>query len=213
MTSVNRGCGTAQATSCNDAVPAVDNPDILFGGDRGEVPYSRIVVSLQLPRHVPGNPKRDFVVNAVTPISRQDIASAFHANDPRKSRVFLFVHGYSTTFDRAVFRFAQLVHDADAQAVPILFSWPSCGRFLDYKRDMDNASYSRSVLAQLLQTAIDSPAIDEVVVLAHSMGAWLAVEAVRQVALQHGGTPGKITSLMLRWINLSGITRTGEVHE
>ncbi len=197
MTSVNRGCGTAQATSCSDAVPAVDNPDILFGGDRGEVPYSRIVVSLQLPRHVPGNPKRDFVVNAVTPISRQDIASAFHANDPRKSRVFLFVHGYSTTFDRAVFRFAQLVHDADAQAVPILFSWPSCGRFLDYKRDMDNASYSRSVLAQLLQTAIDSPAIDEVVVLAHSMGAWLAVEAVRQVALQHGGTPGKITSLIL----------------
>ena len=28
-------------------------------------------------------------------------------------------------FDRAVFRFAQLAHDADADAAPVLFSWPS----------------------------------------------------------------------------------------
>lgn len=185
----------------------VDNADILFGGDRGrEVSYSRIVVSvphnreagtLQLPRTVPGNPERNFVANAVTPVSRQDIAAAFRASGPRKRRAFVFVHGYSTTFDRAVFRFAQLVHDSDAQAIPILFSWPSRGQFLDYKRDLDNASYSRSDLANLLQAAIDSPSIDEVVVLAHSMGAWLAVEAVRQVALQRGGVPGKFTNLIL----------------
>ncbi|MGK6317106.1 alpha/beta hydrolase [Neorhizobium sp. DT-125] len=185
----------------------VDNPDMLFGGDRGKtVSYSRIVVSvprrrkagtLQLPRRVPGNPERTFVANAVAPIDREDIAAAFRANVPRKRRAFVFVHGYSTTFDRAVFRFAQLVHDSDAEAVPILFSWPSRGRLLDYKRDFDNASYSRSDLANLLEAAIDSSAIDEVVILAHSMGAWLAVEAVRHVALRRGGVSGKVASLIL----------------
>jgi esterase/lipase superfamily enzyme len=89
------------------------------------------------------------------------------------------------------------VHDSDADAVPILFSWPSRGRFLDYKRDLDNASYSRSDLANLLEAAIDSQSINEVVVLAHSMGAWLTVEAIRQVALRRGGVPSKVSSLIL----------------
>ncbi|TWF47381.1 alpha/beta hydrolase [Neorhizobium alkalisoli] len=185
----------------------VDNPGMLFGGDRGDaVAYSRIVVSIprdrkagtvQLPRQMPGDAKRDFVATAVTSISRNDIANAFRADGAHRRRAFVFVHGYSTTFDRAVFRFAQLVHDSDAKAVPILFSWPSRGQFLDYKRDFDNASYSRSDLANLLEASIASPSIDEVVVLAHSMGAWLAVEALRQVALKRGGVPAKVTSLIL----------------
>lgn len=185
----------------------VDDPDILYGGDRGQsVSFHRIVVSiprersagtLPLPRRLPGDPAKSFVATSISPIDRHEIASAFRVEGPRKRRAFVFVHGYSTTFDQAVFRFAQLVHDADSRAVPVLFSWPSRGQFLDYKRDFDNASYSRTDLANLLEAAIDSPSIDEVIVMAHSMGAWLAVEALRQVALKRGGIPTKITSLIL----------------
>lgn len=183
----------------------VKDPGVLFGGDRGaSVSYSRIVVSvprnrkpgtLELPRRPPGNPDRNFVATSVTSIKTEDVAAAFRG--PHRRKAFVYVHGFRTTFDRSVFRFAQLVHDTDADAVPILFSWPSRGQFLDYKRDFDNASYSRSDLANLLQAAIDSKSIDEVVVLAHSMGAWLAVEAVRQVALQRHGVPRKISNLIL----------------
>lgn len=185
----------------------VDDPAVLYGGERGtSVSYTRIGISvprnrkagtLELPRRSPADPERTFAATSVTPINRADIGAAFRAQGPQKRRAFVFVHGYSTTFDRAVFRFAQLVHDSDADAVPILFSWPSRGRFLDYKRDLDNASYSRSDLANLLQAAIDSQSINEVVVLAHSMGAWLAVEAIRQVALRRGGVPSKVSSLIL----------------
>ncbi len=185
----------------------VEDPAVLYGGERGtSVSYARIGISvprnrkagtLELPRRSPGDPERTFAATSITPIDRADVAAAFRAPGPHKRRAFVFVHGYSTTFDRAVFRFAQLVHDSDADAVPILFSWPSRGRFLDYKRDLDNASYSRSDLANLLEAAIDTQSINEVVVLAHSMGAWLTVEAIRQIALRRGGVPSKVSSLIL----------------
>jgi esterase/lipase superfamily enzyme len=185
----------------------VKNPAVLFGGERGtDASYSRIVVSIphdrkvgtiQFPRTLPGNAATSFVVNSATPVSHSDLAKVFQASKPGKRRAFVFVHGYNTSFDQAVFRFAQLSHDVDADAVPILFSWPSRGHLLDYKRDLDNASYSRTDLADLLLAAARSPSIDEVVILAHSMGGWLAVEALRQIALQRGGVPDKITDLIL----------------
>lgn len=184
-----------------------DNPAVLFGGDRGEgVSFSSIVVSLpkdrqvgtiQLPRSAPGNPATDFVVNAVSPVAKPDVVKWFAGPGLRKRRAFVFVHGFNTPFDRAVFRFAQLTHDADADAAPVLFSWPSRGRLLDYKRDLDNASYARSDLAGLLEAAVSSPTVGEIVILAHSMGSWLAVEAVKQVALKQRGVPRKITNLIL----------------
>jgi esterase/lipase superfamily enzyme len=200
--------GTARVTMLAATTRApVDNPGVLFGGDRGDgVSFSSIVVSLpkdrqvgtiQLPRSAPGNPATDFVVNSVTPIVKPNVSKWFATTGSRKRRAFVFVHGFNTPFDRAVFRFAQLTHDADADAAPVLFSWPSRGRLLDYKRDLDNASYARSDLAELLESAVSSPAVGEIVILAHSMGSWLAVEAVKQVALRRGGVPRKINNLIL----------------
>lgn len=183
-----------------------DEAGVLYTGDRGTgVSFSNIVVSIprqrevgtiQLPRSVPGNPATDFVVTSATPLAKADLAGWFRRAGGRKRRVFVFVHGFNTTFERAVFRFAQLAHDADAEAAPVLFSWPSRGHLLDYSRDFDNASYSRSDLADLLKAAASSPAVGEIVILAHSMGSWPAAEAVRQLALE-GGVPRKISNLIL----------------
>lgn len=184
-----------------------DEPGVLFSGDRGaRVSYKNLVVSLppgretgtiQLPRATPGNPATDFVVTASKPMTWNELPGWFRKAGGPTRRAFIFVHGFNTPFDRAVFRFAQLAHDSGANAAPILFSWPSRGRLLDYRLDLDNASYSRSDLASLLTAVARSPAVDEVVILAHSMGGWLAVEALKQVALQQGGVPKKISNLIL----------------
>lgn len=180
---------------------------VLFSGERGDtVSFSNIVVSIpkdrevgtiQLPRTAPGNAATDFVVTSTAPVAKADLVKWFKSTGGRKRRVFVFVHGFNTPFDRAVFRFAQLTHDADADASPVLFSWPSRGHLLDYSRDFDNASYSRSDLAYLLKAAASSPSVGEIVILAHSMGSWPAVEAVRQIALEQGGVPRKINNLIL----------------
>ena len=65
------------------------------------------------------------------------------------------------------------------------------------KRDNDNATYSRTDLADLLLTAARSPDVSEICILAHSLGSWVAVEAVRQLGLRKEGVPRKITNLVL----------------
>ena len=184
-----------------------DESGVLFSGDRGaNVSFSNIIVSIprdretgtiQLPSTLPGNAATDFVATAANPVAKADIRKWFARSGGKKRRAFVFIHGFNTPFDRAVFRFAQLAHDSDADAAPVLFSWPSRGRLFDYRRDFDNASYSRSDLADLLQIVTSSPDVGEIVILAHSMGAWLAVEAVKQVALRQGGVPRKISNLIL----------------
>jgi esterase/lipase superfamily enzyme len=200
------GAARVDMLAATTRAPSSD-PGVLFTGDRGEaVSFANIVVSIprdrevgtiQFPRSSPGNSETDFTVTSATPVSKAHLADWFRSRNGRKRRVFVFVHGFNTPFDRAVFRFAQLAHDADANAAPVLFSWPSRGRLLDYSRDFDNASYSRSDLAYLLRVAASSPFVGEITILAHSMGSWPAVEAIRQLALEKGGVPKKIDNLIL----------------
>lgn len=179
----------------------------LFNGDRGEgVSFNRVVVSLpknretgkiQWPQTTPGNPATDFVVTSVDSIRRDQIAAWFKSDSGKARRLFIYVHGFNTPYGQAVMRFAQLVHDSDADAAPALFTWPSRGKILDYKRDFDNATYSRNDLADLLMLASASPNVSEIVLLAHSMGSWPAMEAVKEVALRQGGVSPKFRNLVL----------------
>lgn len=182
-------------------------PGEMFNGDRGEsVSLSRIVVSIppdrevgtiQWPQTLPGNPATDFVVASAEPMKREQVGAWFKSRSGKARRAFIYIHGFNTPFDRAVIRFAQLVQDTDADAAPILFSWPSRGKLLDYKRDFDNATYSRNDLAELLKIAASSPNVSEIVLLAHSMGSWVAVEAVKQFAQTNGHVPAKFRNLIL----------------
>jgi esterase/lipase superfamily enzyme len=199
------GSGSVAMLAATTRSPAED-PAVLFTGERGDtVSFASLDVSLPPGREpgtlqwpsVPADPARTFAVTDVRQLTKKDLPPWFRSHTGRARRVFVFVHGFNTSFDRAVFRFAQLAHDSDAQAAPVLFSWPSRGRIFDYKRDTDNASYSRSDLATLLEVAIASPEVGEITVLAHSLGSWVAVEAIRQLGLQHHGVPAKIQNLIL----------------
>lgn len=202
----------AQATDAVDMLVATTRAPspaegVVFTGERGEgLSFANIVVSLppgrapgsiQWPARVPGDPARDFVVTKVDPLTRSAVRPWFQGLPGGKRRVLVFVHGFNTPFDAAVFRFAQFVHDTGANLVPVLFSWPSRGRVTSYVYDRESTNFSRSDLAYVLETAASSPHVDEVIVLAHSMGAWLAVEALRQLALQDGRIPPKIGSVIL----------------
>ncbi|MEP9349122.1 alpha/beta hydrolase [Xanthobacter sp. KR7-225] len=180
---------------------------VVFSGERGDglafadvavsVPRDRPIGSVQWPSGPNGDPAREFVVTRLDQLQRTDIPAWFKARHGQKRRVLVFVHGFNTRFDAAVFGYAQFIADTDASLVPVLFSWPSRGRVTDYVYDRESANFSRSDLAYVLGTAAASPKVDEVVVMAHSMGAWLAVEALRQLALKDGRVPAKITNVVL----------------
>ena len=98
-----------------------------------------------------------------------------------QGKVLVFVHGFNNRFDDAVYRFAQIVHDAKTPAVPILFTWPSLGelRLRAYTYDRESTNFSRDALEELLDMLARQPRVTEVNVLAHSMGNWITLEALR----------------------------------
>jgi esterase/lipase superfamily enzyme len=100
----------------------------------------------------------------------------------RGGRALVFVHGYKTGFDSAVYRATQIAHDSGYTGAPVLFSWASGGRALDYVYDNNSATAARDALEQTLRLVAGSGA-KRIDIVAHSMGNWVTMEALRQLAI------------------------------
>jgi esterase/lipase superfamily enzyme len=194
-------------TRSDDAVP----PGVMFGGERARgLAFADIAVSIppdsmrkigevQWPSAIPGDPAHDFVTLRA---DRLDLKQAIAAFDQRlraapTRHVLLFVHGFNTRFEEAVYRFAQIAHDAGAPVVPVLFTWPSRGKLFDYVYDRESATYSRDALEAVLQAMVKDPNVASISILAHSMGNFVAVEAIRQMTIRNRSLSPKITDIML----------------
>lgn len=185
------------------------NPSLRYTGERGEdVRLDNIVVSIppagarkigqvQWPNIDKPDPSRTFVTTRATSISDKQVMPWFRKTSSGKKRVLVFVHGFNNDYADAVYRFAQLVHDAHITVAPVLFTWPSRGNVLDYVYDRESTIYSRFGLGEVLKAAVDSPDVDNVTVLAHSMGTSLAMEALRDMANRTGRVSPKIKTVIL----------------
>ena len=112
--------------------------------------------------------------------------------------ILVFVHGYKNGFEEARLRTAQIAADSHFGGVPILFTWPSKNEILGYASDKDSATASRDALQELLEDLAKTPGIGKVHILAHSMGGWLAMEALRQSAIAgNHGLSGRLGEVML----------------
>jgi esterase/lipase superfamily enzyme len=97
-----------------------------------------------------------------------------------KREIFLFIHGYNTRFPEALYRFAQMAHDGQMEAVPVLFTWASRGKVQDYVYDLNSAAVARDTLEKTL-IGLSNTKAEKITILAHSMGNWLLMETGRQV--------------------------------
>jgi len=213
MTPVPQAIGIGSAVDILVATtrePSAEGAD-LYTGERGErmsfvdvsvsvpPPQNRTVGEVKRPTTEQGDPETEFVVISLDHI---DAATAIDRFDERirkvpGRRVLVFVHGYNNRFDDAVFRLAQIVHDSDAEVMPVLFTWPSRASLLAYGYDRESANFSRTNLETVLRRIAEDPAVGEVSVLAHSMGNWLTMEALRQMSIRDGRINPKIRTVML----------------
>ena len=189
--------------------PAED-PGRLYSGERGTaISFNSLVVSIpptqnrkvgeiQWPARVPANPERDFAVLGVRKVaSERQVYEWFRKNRDAKRQAIIFVHGFNNTYADAVFRLAQLKHDAGIDAAPILFTWPSRANVFDYLYDKESTNYSRRALEDLIIQAARSPDVGEITILAHSMGTWLTMEALRGIAMRERTVPAKVGNVVL----------------
>jgi esterase/lipase superfamily enzyme len=176
-------------------------PNLFFGADRRrQLELGRAMVSIPY-RHKRGRLERplleirpevvgwDIVLTGVEPLTEAKFYEAVRAaNAPTRRSVFVFVHGYNVAFSEAMHRTAQLAVDIGLDvATPVAYSWPSQGSPFQYISDRDAAMASVPHFIQFLAKLAADGGVEELNVVAHSMGNLLVSHSlVRLASLQSG---------------------------
>lgn len=177
-------------------------PNAHFAFITVSVPPGHKPGQIELPSWGKANPREHFVTTQNSPVEpdafTQQLATHLSGRVGSNRDVLVFVHGFNTTLDEARFRLAQLTADGRFGGVPVLFTWPSTNSVLSYVTARENATISRDALTKLLTDISRTPGVGRIHVLAHSMGAWLSMEALRETSI--GGQrhlDGKLGNVML----------------
>ena len=151
------------------------------------IPPGHRAGSIEAPLWGAPSASNDIVVAAERPLDgddfRRELASHLSGRIGSNRDILLFVHGFNTSYDEARARAAQIVADSHFGGVAVLFTWPSQSELFGYVSDKDNAMASRDALQALMHDLGQTPGVGKIQILAHSMGGWLSMEALRQSAI------------------------------
>lgn len=138
------------------------------------------------PRQKP-DPTRQFLATqqkayASPAAFRADLRQAILNEPSRRREAVVFVHGFNNNFAEGAYRLAQLGDDLDVRAALVHYSWPSAAHPLGYAYDRDSALFARDGL-ELLLREVEAAGASGIIIVAHSMGAQLVMETLRQIAI------------------------------
>ncbi|SDA75544.1 alpha/beta hydrolase [Mesorhizobium qingshengii] len=174
---------------------ATKDPRQVFDGDRSlTTSYARVDVTVPKSHQVGAiertkgsansNPAKDFTAKDVTFYDgAPQFAKAVGADIAmRDGRALVFVHGFNNGFDDGIYRLTQIAHDTKFPGTPVLFSWASSGKTTGYIYDKESANAARDDLEATLRMLAKTQ-VKSIDIIAHSMGTWVTMEALRQLAI------------------------------
>ena len=134
------------------------------------------------------DPTEDFVVTRAEALDggagfRAALRRALAARPDAQRAVMVFVHGFNNSFADGLYRTAQIRHDFDVPGVAVHYAWPSAASALGYAYDRDSALFARDGLERLLREVAATEGSHEIVLVAHSLGSNVAMEAMRQLRI------------------------------
>jgi esterase/lipase superfamily enzyme len=157
-------------------VPNVERPWVY------RLPFTRIVLYQEKE-----DPARHFTLKELKALTREELAKLVRerlaAAREFKEHAFVFVHGFNTTFEAALFRTAQIAYDLRFDGAPFLYSWPSKGQigFQDYSYDRESSGQAEPYLKQFLEFVTKETGARSVSVIAHSMGNQVLLPVLRDL--------------------------------
>jgi esterase/lipase superfamily enzyme len=155
-------------------VPAIERPFAV------RVPYFQVV----LYEHAE-DPKRHFTIKELKPLSRDEFLALAReriaASRAFKDQALLFVHGFNTAFEHALYRTAQLAYDLRFDGAAFLYSWPSGGGLIGYGYDRESAIQAEPYLKEFLDLLVRKTGARSVSVIAHSMGNLPLLHVLREL--------------------------------
>ncbi len=144
-------------------VPMVERPWAL------KIPYLEITLYEEAE-----DPKEHFTLKEIKALTKEQflalVREKLAASTQFKDHALVFVHGYQTKFDNAVFRTAQIAYDLKFDGASFLYSWPSGGTLQGYTYDLGSAAQAEPYLREFLQLVRDELGAKKLSVIAHSMG-------------------------------------------
>lgn len=187
------------------------DPTERFGSDRAaqmsfahyniSIPPDRESGSIAYPDGDKIDPQKDFLTvdEKTYPDSaafKAELGRALRRSGKSEQAV-VFVHGFNNNYAEGLYRAAQMTYDLNVASTLVHFSWPSLANPLGYLHDRDSTLFSRDALETLLAD-VDAAGASDIVLIAHSMGSLIAMESLRQMALQgKSRTLAKISMVIL----------------
>jgi esterase/lipase superfamily enzyme len=158
----------------NHKVPNIERPWALH------IPYFDVTLYEQAE-----DPKEHFTLREIKSLSksgflalvRERLAASTHFQD----HAFVFVHGYNTSFDNALYRTAQIANDMHFDGAPFVYSWPSGGAVASYGWDRESAEGARRYLREFLDIVVKETGAKSISIVAHSMGNIALLDVLRDM--------------------------------
>ena len=121
------------------------------------------------------------------PIDSANLDSPLNSNE--KDETFIYVHGFSTSFEEGAKEAAQIAYDLQLSGMPILYSWPSMGSIsiTDYKTDQTMVNRPETIghLTAFIERVLDgSPRGRKIHLVGFSMGAYLLIRSLMEMVGQ-----------------------------
>ena len=144
-------------------VPQVERPWAI------RVPYFNVTIYEEAE-----DPNKHFTMQEIKKLSKADflrfVSERLKGLGRFKEQALVFVHGYNTSFDNAVYRTAQIAYDLKFDGAPFLYSWPSGGAVASYTYDRESAEASKRYMREFLEIVVKESGAKSVSIIAHSMG-------------------------------------------
>lgn len=124
-------------------------------------------------------------IESLESVSREYFASVVAAGKPRE--VVILIHGYNTSPENAIYRAAQLKADTGYSDPIVAFIWPSDSTdgIFGYVAAKNGVMAAQARLVDVLKILAADDHIKRIHILAHSMGALLAVQALSEYAKEN----------------------------
>jgi len=153
------------------------------------IPPAREIGDVNYPRGEDVDPDTEFLVSSAVQLKdKQAFVRAINVEADKRAvddrQGFVFVHGFNTNSAEAVIRATALAEDTGREGVEIVYSWPSAGNVLKYLDDRESALFARGSFKETL-TSMSESRLTNYLVVAHSMGNFVAMDTMRELAQQN----------------------------
>ena len=144
-------------------VPNIERPWVV------EIPYFKYKIYEEKE-----DPAKHFTMQEIAALTKEQLLTyvkqRLATSTQFKDHAFVFVHGFNTSFDAAIYRTAHIAYDLKFDGAPFVYSWPSGGKVASYTYDRGSAEQAEPYLAEFLAMVVKESGAKNISLIAHSMG-------------------------------------------